>query len=211
MAIGRPLQFDPGQALDDATQVFWAQGYASTTTRDLLQAMSLSRSSLYQTFGNKERLFIRCLDHYRRGLIDKLRTRLAAAGNGLEFVEGLFLEAAAQAGSGQEHRGCLIFTSVVEFGRQASPPAEAARASLQEIAGVFAHAIERAQADGEIAAQASPAELGLFLASSMSGVRMLLKSGTSREEITAVVRMIIAALPLAGARQTETSTTVPTR
>ncbi len=61
MSIGRPLQFDPEQVLDAAMQVFWASGYDATSLQDLLQAMRLSKSSFYQTFGSKQQLFERCL------------------------------------------------------------------------------------------------------------------------------------------------------
>lgn len=45
MNIGRPLEFDPEQALDSALTVFWSQGYEATSLQNLLDAMALSKSS----------------------------------------------------------------------------------------------------------------------------------------------------------------------
>ncbi len=198
--------------------VFWAQGYASTSTRALLQAMGLSRSSLYQTFGTKEQLFLACLAHYRRSLTHNLRQRLAEAPGGLAFLETLFTDAAMQAETPAVQQGCLVFNSVVELGSAETPPAGAARESLNHIAVVFTEALEQAQREGDVDPNADAESLGLYLAGSMSGLRMLLKSGAPRKQTTVVAQTIINALPRPAQAaeplrntQTETSTTVPTR
>ena len=57
-------QFEPDVALDAAVRVFWQLGYAGTSISDLLAATGLSRASLYATFGDKQQLFLTCLDRY---------------------------------------------------------------------------------------------------------------------------------------------------
>jgi TetR/AcrR family transcriptional repressor of nem operon len=64
MNLGRPLEFNPATVLDAAIEVFWRKGYVATSMLDLLEAMDLSKSSLYQTFGSKQKLFERCLARY---------------------------------------------------------------------------------------------------------------------------------------------------
>ncbi|MCH7554884.1 MAG: TetR family transcriptional regulator, partial [Proteobacteria bacterium] len=65
-SFARPREFDTTQALDRAMRVFWAQGYDATSLCDLLCAMGLSKSSLYETFGSKHELYLAALDHYNR-------------------------------------------------------------------------------------------------------------------------------------------------
>ena len=55
--MARPREFDEEQALLAAMQVFWRKGYDGTSIPDLLEATGLSRSSLYETFGDKAALF----------------------------------------------------------------------------------------------------------------------------------------------------------
>ncbi|TQM31442.1 TetR/AcrR family transcriptional regulator [Nocardia bhagyanarayanae] len=57
-------QFDVDAALDRAMRVFWQLGYADASLDALGSATGLGRGSLYGTFGTKEVLFRRCLDHY---------------------------------------------------------------------------------------------------------------------------------------------------
>jgi TetR/AcrR family transcriptional regulator, transcriptional repressor for nem operon len=47
---------------------FWRVGYEATSLQDLLKAMCISKSSLYQMFGSKHKLFLRSIDFYRKSI-----------------------------------------------------------------------------------------------------------------------------------------------
>jgi AcrR family transcriptional regulator len=68
---GRPRTFDESEAVDRATQVFWAKGYDGVTIDDLVAGMGVGRPSLYAIFGDKQTLFVRCLQEYaqRKGAL----------------------------------------------------------------------------------------------------------------------------------------------
>lgn len=57
-------QFDVDTAVDAAMIEFWRDGYAATSLDDLCAATGLNRSSLYASFGDKDALYLRCLDRY---------------------------------------------------------------------------------------------------------------------------------------------------
>ncbi len=77
---GRPRSFDESEAVDRATQVFWAKGYDAVTIDDLVAGMGVGRPSLYAIFGDKQTLFARCLQEYaqRKGALTS-RALLAPA------------------------------------------------------------------------------------------------------------------------------------
>ena len=64
--MARPREFDETEALSAAMNAFWTNGYDGTSIPDLLQATGLSRSSLYETFGDKAALFEAATDLYVR-------------------------------------------------------------------------------------------------------------------------------------------------
>ena len=53
---GKP-KFDEAAVIAAAAGVFWRHGYTAASVNDLTEATGLSRSSLYQRFGDKDGLF----------------------------------------------------------------------------------------------------------------------------------------------------------
>jgi TetR/AcrR family transcriptional repressor of nem operon len=59
-------EFDRELALEYATRVFWAKGFAATSTDDLIEAMGIGRQGLYNAFGDKRALYLEALRSYQR-------------------------------------------------------------------------------------------------------------------------------------------------
>ena len=55
--LGRPREFDPDAALEEAMRLFWAKGYEGTSVADLTETLGISKPSLYAAFGDKQSLF----------------------------------------------------------------------------------------------------------------------------------------------------------
>ncbi|WP_280547924.1 MULTISPECIES: TetR/AcrR family transcriptional regulator [unclassified Halomonas] len=194
MTRGRPIAFSPDEAANAAMQVFWARGYESASTRDLLEAMRLSRSSLYQAFGNKEQLFLESLRRYRESLVGSLGRRLEAASSAMAFLAALFRETAQEAGSDRAALGCLIFNSASELGQHDGLPSQHARQSIAAITALFQQAVMRGQVEGDIAPERDAAALASYLTMSMAGLRTLLKSGADTEQAGQAVELLLDAL-----------------
>ncbi|MCA1219419.1 TetR/AcrR family transcriptional regulator [Streptomyces sp. 8L] len=107
-------QFDMDAALDAAMIRFWSAGYADTSVDDLSRATGLNRSSLYSSFGDKDALFLRCLDRYAARYGDTYDAALScAASEPLAAVRAFFdvtLERIADPGLPD---GCLIAQSAM--------------------------------------------------------------------------------------------------
>lgn len=68
------IAFDYDRAVDEATKLFWKNGYANTGLRDLLKAMEIGEGSFYNTIGSKKKLFLACLERYEATVIaDRMR------------------------------------------------------------------------------------------------------------------------------------------
>jgi TetR/AcrR family transcriptional repressor of nem operon len=62
--MARPQVFNQQWVLNKAIECFWIKGYGETSLADLLTAMNISRSTFYNSFGDKKQLFMLCLRVY---------------------------------------------------------------------------------------------------------------------------------------------------
>jgi TetR/AcrR family transcriptional repressor of nem operon len=194
MNLGRPLEFDPDTAVDAAVEVFWLKGYEAATMTDLLEAMELSKSSLYQTFGSKRKLFERCLTRYVEWLSAKMVKELSEAESGRGFIENTFNEVASSARESEGTKGCLIANSANEFGQREPEFSVPVAEGLQRFTQVFMDAIIRAQSEGDISNDADPHALANYLMGTMNGLRTMIKAGTDKRSAKGMVTLILKAL-----------------
>ncbi|MDR5897600.1 TetR/AcrR family transcriptional regulator [Halomonas vilamensis] len=192
--MGRPLQHQPDVALTAAMDTFWRLGYHHASLRDLLAAMGISRSSLYQLYGNKEALFLAVLSRYREQLLANLAASFDQAPSAWAFIDHLLTQAALDAQSEQAELGCLIFNSATELGGEASPPGQHARQCVDDIRAFFTQVIARAQREGSISADYDPASTAQFLTLSMSGLRLMNKNGATKSQARQTVEHILQGL-----------------
>jgi len=161
---GRPLGFDPDAVVDRAVAVFWVYGYEGTTTSLLEEATALSRSSMLNTFGPKEQLFLAALDRYQQLLDDTLLAPLRTGSGGLADIETFFASLARLKRSAPGSCGCLIVNTSVE--RSPSTPQVQQRVGRYRnaLAEALSAALSRAANAGEISAAGSAQRIDVLVA-----------------------------------------------
>ncbi|WP_028049627.1 TetR/AcrR family transcriptional regulator [Cellulomonas sp. URHD0024] len=142
----RPREFEQQAVLDAAVDVFWEQGYESTSIADLEVATGLSRSSLYQAFGSKHALYESCLDRYKTRNIDPALAAMSAPGAGrAELVTYLTtLATVFRSDPSLAMRGCMIVNGVAERGAHDPEVRRAGLAYRQAIVDALANALRGA-------------------------------------------------------------------
>jgi TetR/AcrR family transcriptional repressor of nem operon len=63
--MARTKDFDENEVLKKAVDIFWLKGYSATSMQDLVDGLGISRSSLYDTYGDKHTLFMKALESYQ--------------------------------------------------------------------------------------------------------------------------------------------------
>ncbi|MDE1993286.1 MAG: TetR/AcrR family transcriptional regulator [Rhizobiaceae bacterium] len=140
-------QFDEASVIGAAVSVFWRQGYAAASISDLTEATGLSRSSLYQRFGDKDGLFREALATYTQRVLDRMNTAKAETARGtLEAILRGFLPDASKS----RPPGCLIARSCVEKDELTSAGQTAALSAAARQRDIFASLLRRGIADGEL-------------------------------------------------------------
>lgn len=172
MTRGPAKQFDTDVALEAAMKVFWEHGYEASSLSELLKKMGIGKKSLYDTFGNKESLFLKALEHYSQTTIGDLRSRLAAEGSPLGNLKQLLRDwqtMHSQPGS----CGCMLGTNIADFNTNDEAIAKVLRHYVQQVEDQFSKTLKAAQAQGELSADANPRSLARLLVCTAQGVALL--------------------------------------
>lgn len=191
---GRPREFDLDDALDQAIEVFWRQGYEGTTLDDLTGAMGINRPSLYAAFGNKESTFKSAVARY--ATVDMAYVGEALAEPTARAAAEHYLRANVDAiTTPGRPAGCLS----IQGGLSGSPDDESVIAFLNDSrqAGErqLADRFRRAIAEGNLPSTEDPAELAKYLATASAGLAVQAAAGTPHEQLMTVAERILRAFP----------------
>ena len=148
--MGRKRAFDATEVLDAAMQTFRELGYEATSIDELTRRTGLSRSSLYATYGSKDRLFTDALTRYLEWDVGANLDELEHGTDGLGAIRRFFGALAAGAEEGATAFGCLAANTIAELGLRGTsqrPLLDGYRARINQ---AFERALGLAAAAGEI-------------------------------------------------------------
>jgi TetR/AcrR family transcriptional regulator, transcriptional repressor for nem operon len=194
MTMGRPLEYEPDTVLEAAMQLFWQQGYEATSLHDLLREMKLSKSSLYQAFGSKHKLFLRCIERYHYQMMAEMWDRLLNANSGLQFVSDTFAIVITEANELANPKGCLMTNTANEFAQSDTQIALKVAHGLDGYCDMFCKAILKGQSDGSIRTDITADKLASYLVTNMNGLRTMVKAGTDEKILQQTVHIIISSI-----------------
>jgi len=190
--IGRPRTFDIDKALDRALRVFWRKGYEGASLPDLTKAMGINRPTLYAAFGNKEALLRKALDRYEAKLTVYMRDALdepTARGVAQRLLRG----SADLLTDPRNPPGCLMVQGALACSESAESIRRelVARRAAAEVA--LRRRFERALTDGDLPADAAPADLARYLVTVIRGMAVQASGGATRAQLRRVAEMALQA------------------
>ncbi|MEU4657269.1 TetR/AcrR family transcriptional regulator [Streptomyces sp. NPDC023723] len=183
-------QFDVAAALDAAMVQFWRAGYADTSVDDLSRATGLNRSSIYSSLGDKDTLFLRCLERYTTRYGDKYDAALScAADRPLAAARAFFDVTLERIADPRLPDGCLVAQTVM-----ATPVLSAGVAARAREAIGFQHARLRTALTAGRLSDAAAESFAAHLAAVNQSLAVMSRAGTSTEQLRAVVDVTLDAL-----------------
>lgn len=193
---GRPLAFDRTRALDAAMQLFWDRGYEGTSFADLIEAMGISASTFYNSFGSKEKLFEETVKYYlSRPGGSAIQSILTAPLDTREAFEQLLEATAAEYTRKDLPPGCLVSLSAT----QTPPDLQTVREMMARYRAVvdyaFAERLKRGIAAGDLPPDTDAKQLAGFFATLFRGMAIQARDGKSKGYLSAVGKMAMRAWP----------------
>lgn len=188
--MARPREFDRETALGQARLVFWAKGYAGTSTDDLVKAMGIGRQSLYNAFGDKWQLYVEALTDYQQRSTSSHVLRLQAPASALQGFRDM-LEGLAVDDDAMRALGCMGVGSACEFGSTEPQLSELRAKGSAYLHSRLVKRIREGQAAGEIDPALSPGEAANYLLMSMTGIQLAARSGAKVAKLRRLARFAV--------------------
>lgn len=190
----RAKAFDPEVALDRAVELFWRLGYEGTSMAKLLEFMSISRQSLYDTYGDKHSLFLAAVDRYRSKVHAQLQSIVASEASPLAAVRAIFAWVDEEVVDNPDHRSCLMANSALELAQRDPDVRERVAEYLERVEELFFTTLERGREAGELADDRDTRALARFLTNAIHGLGILARGGATTPVLRDTVTTTLAVL-----------------
>lgn len=182
--MGRPRQFDPDQVLWEAVKVFWRLGYNATSVQDLVDAMGIERGSLYRTFGHKQAVFQRAVEHYSA----YQTARLPPGADPMTTLRAWFANNLDDARDRSLPNGCLVINSAVEMPALPPPLQKLVGRHIGQLRRFFRGCIEAGQAAGAVPRSVQPEDKAESLLAAIIGINVMSRAGASHAQLARIAR-----------------------
>lgn len=194
---GRPRNFDPDKALDQALEIFWRNGFQGASLSELTEAMGLSKPSLYAAFGDKEALYLKALERYASYWLGRHIAVLQQEQDGRAAIKAFLRSVAVMLTDPALPGGCFIVNGMADCGGPSTPAAVelALQKTLRECEVVVRDRLLRAQRDSQLAKDVNTADLASFFYALLAGLCVKAKGGAKRANLYAAIDAGMAGWP----------------
>ncbi|NBP70765.1 MAG: TetR/AcrR family transcriptional regulator [Cytophagia bacterium] len=192
--MARTKVFDEDEVLNKAMDLFWEKGYNGTSAQDLVDQLGISRSSLYDTYGDKYQLFKEALLQYRKRLAGRMIEMIDQSTDAEKTMKDIFQYVVSSSLQKKLSKGCFMVNSAIELAPHNSEVANIINANNEDIENAFFRLIKKGQENGQFSKNQTARALARFVFNSISGLRVASKSTTDKKLFDDVVKVTLAAL-----------------
>lgn len=191
---GRPREFDRQEALRQAMELFWAQGYEGTTLVDLQKAMGgITAPSFYAAFGSKEALFRESVSLYAESAGSGIVRALSEGETARDSVGAMFREVVSLVSGTRTPKGCLIVLGGINCSPANSGVADFLRELRRQRAETIRSRLKRGVLEGNLPTGADVNGLAEYITTVIDGICLQAKDGASRKKLIRTTELAMSA------------------
>ena len=187
-------QFDEAAVLEKARNVFWKKGYNGTSMDELVKATGLSRSSIYDSFGDKHGLYMKALQHYQQEKRQSLVEGIPSAFSSRKKIGWIFQNSIAQALCDRQRKGCFMVNTTTELANIDSSMNKIVNANMEAMEEIFHTLVKEGQAAGDINKKFSARALARNLFSSFNGLTIIGQTRPDKELLEDIAKVALSVL-----------------
>jgi TetR/AcrR family transcriptional repressor of nem operon len=192
--MARTKDFDEDEVLNKAVDLFWLKGYNGTSMQDLVDALGISRSSLYDTYGDKHTLFLKALESYQCSASGKVCSIVSSDKPAKQAIKELLEFITYELIKDKSHKGCFMVNAEVEIAPHDAEVSQLICQNDQQVEEAFYKVIKKGQESGEITNQQDARALTRFIFNNVKGIRVTAKSTTDKAIFDDIIKLALSVL-----------------
>jgi TetR/AcrR family transcriptional regulator, transcriptional repressor for nem operon len=181
--------FNETEALENAKTIFWQKGFNATSMQDLVDSMQISRQSLYDTYGNKETLFLQCLNKYQQESNNSVCQNLAYNGNLKQTLLQFFNAVVNDIINDKTQKGCFMLNTLIEVVPENKAAKTIVKKNYDKLEKDFVQLFNTAKQIEKYSSTFTPNELATHFITLLHGMRLVGKIKKEKEALQKMVQM----------------------
>lgn len=186
--------FDEDVVIEKAKSLFQLKGYEATSMQDLVENLGISRSSLYDTFGDKQNLYLKTLKSYCDENTNRIAKKALLADDPLEYIRHIFDVVIESTKLDKDKKGCYVVNAMIEFGITNPEVSSIIEPNNTMFEKTLEKLIVRAQMKKQISKNKNPKQIAKFLFNTICGIRVNAKSSASIKDLKEIAMMALSVL-----------------
>ena len=190
--MGRHVNFEAEQVIRNCMKQFWDHGFEKTSITDLEACTGLKRTSLYNSFGNKDELFRTVIDFYIDTQCVYWTDILLSGDTLLDGLDRLLTRMISDNFDKNYPTGCLITYSAAGMEHHCEGVREAIKRAHGVMITGLTMAIQRDIDAGVLPGTVDVRSLSLYLLNHFQGTMVLSKTIGDKSSLNAVKELTLS-------------------
>lgn len=186
--------FDEKEVLAKAMNLFWKQGYSATSVQDLVSHLGINRASLYDTFGDKEQLFKKSFELYRKTNLEGLRQFFQNHPNVKEGFSKLFENAIQEAVLDKDRKGCFVVNTTTELIPNDHDLLSVLEGNRQDFEMLFYEYLKQGKDSGQLKTNQDLKSLAALFYTLYNGIRVVSKVNPEKKKLSDTINVALSLL-----------------
>jgi TetR/AcrR family transcriptional repressor of nem operon len=186
--------FDENEVLFKAMNLFWKQGYSATSVQDLVSYLGINRASIYSTFGDKDQLFKKSFELYRKINTEGLTQFFQIRPNVKKGFSELFDLAIQEAVQDKDNKGCFVVNATTELIPNDEKLLEIVHNNKETFENLFYEYLKKGKESGQLNNNQDLKSLASLLFILYNGIKVISKINPVKKEMKDSIGLALSLL-----------------
>lgn len=186
----KQVTFNKEETLDRLIPLFIEKGYNGASMQDIVDISLLNRSSIYNSFGDKQTLFLAVLERYAGRQLKLKEEILKLDDNALIALKKFFLSLFLKSGDSCGVNGCLLTNCSLELGQSDKGVNELLLNSKELMIANFEEILNIGIQQGTVDKTLNTKVFALMLYNNLQGLRVINGGGTDEKSTRTIIQSL---------------------